>query len=224
MTSEDRNEVAVKGFFLGLLLLASTLINLLVNKDIEHLQIVGSFLVPIILGYCLVGIFIRWLVYRSTIRTEGFNLFSGPSIVYWIWMLSAVFMAGAYFIPQVIRYIVLANLGTLLLVWFLNCVYLKKVAKELNSGLQHYSRTLVEDLTSKPENEDVFMEEINSYCESNHLSLEILEYGVPSKIKMNNALYKVELGLYYDLVGNIVYTLEFHNLASKSVNTANEEI
>lgn len=221
MTKEDMKEVSIKGLFIGLILFLSTLIELLINKDMQHLQIVGTFLIPIILAYCLLGMFIRWMVYRSTIRKEGFHLFTGAAVVYWIFMFSAIFMAGAYFIPQVIRYIVVANTATLLLMWFLNCVYLKNIAKELNSGLAYYNRTLVEDLQEKPQTEDIFIEDIENYCKKNHLSLEILEYGIPAKIKMNNVLYIVKLGQYYSMIGTLTYTLEFHNVVSEVNNNMN---
>lgn len=221
MTKGDRREITVKGLFLGLILFVSTLIDLLINKDMQHLQIVGTFLFPIIVGYCLLGMFIRWMMYRSTLRKKGSHLFSGPAIVYWIMILSAIFTAGAYGIPQVIRYIVVANVATLLLAWLLDCLYLKNVAKELNSGLEYYSRTLVEDLPARPQTEDVFMEEIDNYCKKNHLSLEIMEYGIPAEIKMSNTLYIVKLGEYYNLMGSIVYTLEFHNVVSNVGNNSN---
>jgi hypothetical protein len=221
MTKEDRIEIAVKGLFLGLILFVSTLIELLLSKDMEHLLVVGSFLIPIILGYCLFGMFIRWMVYRSTIRKKGFHLFSGIAGVYWIMMLSTLIMASSYFIPQVIRYIVLANIAALLLVWFINNLYLKNIAKELNSGLEYYSRTLVEDLKAKPQTEDMFMEEIENYCKKHNLTLEILEYGIPAKIKMNNTLYTVKLQEYYDLTGSIVNALEFNNVVSKLQNNVN---
>lgn len=221
MIKEDMKEISIKGIALGLILFLSTLIELLINKDMQHLQIVGTFLIPIILGYCLLGMFIRWLVYRSTIRKEGFHLFTGASVVYWIFMFSAIFTAGAYFIPQVIRYIVVVNTATLLLVWFLNCIYLKNIAKELNSSLTYYNRTLVEDLQEKPQTEDIFIEDIENYCKKNHLSLEILEYGIPAKIKMNNVSYIVKLGQYYSMIGTLTYTLEFHNVVSKVDNNIN---
>lgn len=221
MTKEDRRDFTVKGLFLGLILFVSILIDLLINKDMQHLQIVGTFLIPIILAYCLLGIFIQWMVYRSTLRKEGVNLFSGAAIVYWIFMISTIFIAGAYFIPQVIRYIVVVNVATLLLVWFLNFVYLKNIAKELNSDLAYYSHTLVEDLKERPQTEDMFMEELENYCKKNSLSFEILEYGIPAKIKMNNVPYIVKLGQYYSVVGTVTYTLEFHNVVSQINNNFN---
>jgi hypothetical protein len=146
-------------------------------------------------------------------------MFSGIAIVYWVWILATIFMAGAYGIPQVFRYIILANTVTLLLVWLLDCLYLKNIAKELNSGLGYYKRTLVEDLQSRPQTEDMFMTEIENYCIKNHLSLEIIEYGIPAKIKMNNTLYTVQLGQYYSLIGTLVYTLEFQNIVSRATTS-----
>jgi len=215
MTKEDRREITVKGLFLALILFVSTLITLLIHRDIQHLQIVGTFLIPIIVGYSLLGMFIRLTMYRSTLRKKEFHLFSGPAIIYWIGMLSTIIMFCAYWIPQVIRYIVLANGAALLLAWLLDYLYLKNIAKELNSGLEYYSRILIEDLPTRPHTEDMFMEEIENYCKKNNLSLEIMEYGIPAKIKMNNTLYLVKLGQYYTLFGSIAYTLEFHNIVSK---------
>jgi len=221
MTREDKKEIAVKGLFLGLILFVSTLIYLLIDMDMPNLRIVGTFIIPIIFGYCLLGMFLRWMVYRSTIRKEGFHLFSGTAIVYWIWILSTFFMVVAYWIPQIIRFIVLVNIATLLIVWLLNFIYLKNIAKELNSGLKYYSRTLIEDLPKKPQTEDMFMQEIENYCTKNHLSFEIINYGIPAEIKIDNTLYTVKLGQYYSVVGSPVYTLEFHNIASKVENRAN---
>ena len=161
------------------------------------------------------------MLYRSTVRTIEFHLLSGPSIIYWIWIIVLFFIVSAYWIPQVIRYIVLANVAILLMVWFLNCLYLKNIAKELNSGLEYYSRMLVEDLPARPQTEDMFMEEIENYCKKNNLSLEIIEYGIPAKIKMNNTLYQVKLGQYYSLIGTMVFTLEFHNMVSRIQNSTN---
>ncbi|MFL0248200.1 DUF4318 domain-containing protein [Candidatus Clostridium stratigraminis] len=221
MTKEDIREISIKGLSLGLILFLSAIIELLINKDMQHLQIVGTFLIPIILAYCLLGMFIRWMLYRSTIRKEGFHLFTGVAVVYWISMFSAIFMAGAFFIPQVIRYIVLANIATLLLIWFLNCIYMKSIAKELNYNLSYYNRTLVEDLQERPQTEDIFIEEIETYCKKNHLSLEIIEHGIPAKIKMNNVLYIVKLEQYYSMFGTLTYTLEFHNVVSEINNNIN---
>ncbi|WML32792.1 DUF4318 domain-containing protein [Clostridium sp. OS1-26] len=220
MTKEDRREITVKGLFLALILFMSMLIDLLILRDMQHLQVVGTFLIPIIAFYCLLGMFIQWMVYRSTLRKKEFHLLSGTAAIYWICMLSIIFMVCAHWVPQVIRYIVVANGAALLLVWFLDYLYMKKIANELNSGLEYYSRVLVEDLPARPKTEDMFMEEISNYCKKNHLSLEILEYGIPAKIKMNNIQYMVKLGQYYTLVGILVYTLEFHNMISKIKNSS----
>jgi hypothetical protein len=220
MTREDLKETAVKGLFLGVILFISTLISLLISNDMQHLQIVRTFLIPILAAYWLIGMFILWMRYRSTIRKKGFSMFSGIAIVYWVWILATIFMAGAYGIPQVFRYIILANVATLLVGWLLDCLYLKNIAKELNSGLGYYKRTLVEDLQSRPATEDLFMKEIENYCNRNHLSLEIIEYGIPAKIKMNNNLYTVQLGQYYSIIGTIVYTLEFQNIVSRTTTSA----
>ena len=221
MTKDDRIEITIKGLFLALILFVSTLIDLLFQGDIQHLQIVGTYLIPIIVAYSLLGIFIRWMSYRRTLRKKGFNLFSGAAIIYWIWLFSTLTMICAYWIPQVIRYIVLANGAALLLVWVLDYLYLKNIAKELNCGLENYGRVLVEDLPTKPHTEGIFMGEIENYCKKNNLSLEILEFGIPAKIKMNNTLYLVKLGQYYTVMGGIVYTLEFHNIVSKIDNSIN---
>lgn len=215
MIKEDRIEIVIKGLFLALILFLSTIINLLIQQDILHLKIISTFLIPIILGYCLLGMFIQLMVYRSTFRKEGGNIFSGSAIIYWVFIFTTIIMFSAYFIPEVIRYTVTANVAALLLVWLLNFLYLKNIAKELNSGLELSSRVLIEDLYHRPQSEDEFMEEIKNYCLKNNLSLEIIWYGIPAKIKMNNMLYRVKLGQYYSITGGVVYTLEFHNEISK---------
>jgi hypothetical protein len=216
MTKEDIKEIGLKGFFLGLILFASTLIYQLVIQNVKNLQVVGAYLIPIIAGYCVIGILLRWLLHLSTLRTQQFHLFSGPAAIYWIWMLGIVIMVCASLIPSVIREIVLVNTAALLLLWLADYLYLKNIAKELNSGLGYFSRVLIEDLQTYPHTEDKFMEEIQNYCKKNNLTLEIMEYGMPAKIKMNNMQYQVQLGQYYTLVGTSVYTLEFHNVLSQA--------
>lgn len=219
MTKEDRREISTKGLLLGLVLFVSTLIYLLASTDMEHLRIVGTILVPVIAGYGVIGIFIVWLVYRSTLRKSNFSIFSGAAAIYWIWMISVIIMFASNWIPQVLRYIVLVNSAVLLVVWLLDYLYLKRIATELNSGLGYYSRKLVVDLSAKPQTEDMFMNEIENYCQKNNLTLEVLEYGMPAKIKMNNTLYQVQLGQYYTMIGTLIYTLEFNNMISKSKNS-----
>jgi len=221
MIREDKIDIVTKGLFLGLILFISTIIYLLISRDMQNLKTVGTFLIPIVLCYALVGILIRWLVYRSALKKESSHLFSGVASYYWVWMLCIVFSVCAYFIPQAIRYIVLTNAGVLLLIWVLDYLYLKNIAKELNSGLKYHRVTLVEDLSSRPKTEDKFMEEIENYCKKNHLTLEVIEYGMPTKIKMDNTPYLVKLGQYYSMVGTVVYTLEFRSILSNAVSNEN---
>ncbi|MBL4934330.1 DUF4318 domain-containing protein [Clostridium sp. YIM B02515] len=219
MTREDKKEIIIKGSLLGAILFVSTFIYLVIYGSIQSLVNIGTFFVPILLGYSLIGIIIRWLVYRSALKKESSHLFSGVASYYWVWMLCIVFSVCAYFIPQAIRYIILTNAAVLLLVWVLDYLYLKNIAKELNSGLKYHRVTLVEDLLSRPKTENMFMEEIEIYCNKNHLTLEVIEYGMPAKIKMDNTPYLVKLGQYYSMVGTVVYTLEFRSILSNAVNS-----
>ncbi|EHI98205.1 hypothetical protein CDLVIII_1513 [Clostridium sp. DL-VIII] len=214
MMKEDRVEIISKGLFLAVILFLSTVINLLIQRDIQHLKSIGTFLIPIILCYCLIGIFIRWIVYRNTLIKDGYHIFSGAAAIYWIFIFTAIIMFCAFLIPKFIRDIITVNVIILLLIWFLNYIYLKRIATELNSGIKHHSRVLIEDLPEKPQSEGRFIGEIENYCKRNNLSLDIIEYGIPSKIKMNNTMYVVKLGQYYDVMGGMVYTLEFHNIVS----------
>lgn len=216
MTKEDVKEIALKGLFLGLILFGSTLIYQLVIQNVKNLQIIGTYLIPFIVGYGVIGILLRWLLHLSTVKTQQFHLFSGPAAVYWIWMIGIVVILCAYLIPTAVREIVLVNSAALFLTWLIDYLYLKNIAKELNSGLGYFSRVLIEDLQAHPRTEDKFMEEIQSYCKKNNISLDIIEYGMPAKIKMNNKLYQVRLGQYYTLIGTLVYTLEFHNILSQT--------
>ncbi len=214
MTREDKIDISTKGLFLGVILFVSTIIYLLISKDMQDLKAVGTFIIPVVLCYALVGILIRWLMYRSALKKESNHLFSGVASYYWVCMICTIFMACAYFIPQAARYIVLTNAAVLLLVWVLDYLYLKNIAKELNSGLKYHRVTLIEDLLSRPQTEDMFMKEIEVYCNKNHLTLEVIKSGIPAKIKMDNTPYLVKLGQYYSMVGTVVYTLEFRSILS----------
>jgi hypothetical protein len=218
MLKEDKIEILSKGLFLALILFLSTVIYLLIQQDTQHLIIVGTFLVPIILGYCLIGVFIQLIVYGNSLKSEVSPIFSGAAIIYWIFLITTVVMLCASFIPQVIRYTITINIIVLFGVWLINYLYLKNIADELNSELGYYSQVLVEDLNEKPQTEDIFMEEIKYYCKRNNLDLEIIWYGIPANIKMNNINYTVKLGEYYSILGNVIYTLEFHNNFSQTQN------
>ncbi|ERI93667.1 hypothetical protein HMPREF1982_01430 [Clostridiales bacterium oral taxon 876 str. F0540] len=221
MTREDKIDITTKGLFLGLILFVSTIAFLLISKDMQNLKTVGTFLIPIVICYALVGMLIRWMVYRSALKKESNHLFSGVASYYWVCMIFTVISVCAYFIPQAIRYIVLINAAVLLLVWVLDYLYLKNIAKELNSGLKYHRVTLIEDLLARPQTEDMFMKEIEVYCNKNHLTLEVIKSGIPAKVKMDNTPYLVKLGQYYSMIGTIVYTLEFSSILSSAAGSKN---
>lgn len=218
MLKEDKIEILSKGLFLALMLFLSTIIYLLIQQDTQHLKIVGALLVPIILGYCVIGVFIQLIAYRNSLKAEVSPIFSGASIIYWIFLITTAVMLCASFIPQIIRDTITINIIVLFLVWLINYLYLKNIADELNSELGYSSQVLVEDLRERPQTEDIFMEEIKNYCKKNNLDLEIIWYGIPANIKMNDINYTVRLGEYYSILGNVVYTLEFHNTFSQTQN------
>lgn len=218
MTNGEKKEIIINGLILGMILFLSTLFILLINIYIENFQVIWTFLIPIFVGYCLLGMFIRWMAYRSTLRKNGFSILSGTDIAHWILFFSTIFMVGAFSLPHFIRYVVVTNVLTLLLIWFLNCIYIKKISNELNTNMDYYRKAIVIDLSKKPETEEIFTKEIVNYCKKNHLSLEIIEYGIPSKIKLDNILYLVQLGQHFSVEGCIIYTLEFHNIVSKTLD------
>ena len=73
-------------------------------------------------------------------------------------------------------------------------------------------KTLVIDLDEKPKSKEEFFKIIEDKCIEKGDTLEYIERDIPAIVRINEVLYKVELGYYYGLIGNAVYTLKIIEL------------
>ncbi len=136
----------------------------------------------------------------------------GVSIYYWVWMIVIIVPIIGMFIDDYIRYIILINGIVILGIWIVDYIHISKIAKELNGGRVNKHKTLVMDLDEKPKSKEEFFRLIEEKCIVNGDILEYIERDIPAIVKINKILYKIEIGYYYGIVGNIVYTLKISEL------------
>ena len=157
---------------------------------------------------CLIGLLpiIRQLPGRNSKRS------SGIAIYYWVWMIVIIVPIIGVFIDDYIRYIILVNTIIIVGLWIGDYMHLSRIAKELNGMRVNKHKTLVIDLDEKPKSKEEFFKIIEDKCIAKGDILEYIERDIPAIVRINEVLYKVELGYYYGLIGNEVYTLKITEL------------
>lgn len=198
-------ENTIKGVNIGLLLLISSILTLRFTNDVTNVIKLFNYFIPVLIGYISVGILFQWSRSLPSKSSEGS---SGIGIYYWVSMIMTVIPFLGMFIDGYIRYIILVNLLVIIVLWVIDYMHLSKVAKELNDGRSIKQKTLIVDLEEKPKSKEEFFRVLENKCILNDDSLEYIERDIPAIIKINGILYKVELGYYYDITGNTVYTLK----------------
>lgn len=202
-------ENLIKGANIGLILLVSSILTLRFTNDLQGAVKVFNYFIPVVLVYIVIGIlsqFIRQLPCKES------EVSMGVSIYYWVWMIVIIVPIIGMFIDDYIRYIILINGIVILGIWIVDYIHISKIAKELNGGRVNKHKTLVMDLDEKPKSKEEFFRLIEEKCIVNGDILEYIERDIPAIVKINKILYKIEIGYYYGIVGNIVYTLKISEL------------
>ncbi len=202
-------ENLIKGVNVGLLLLVSSILTLRFTNDLNGAVKVFNYFIPVALVYIVIGIlfqFIRQLPGRNSKRS------SGIAIYYWVWMIVIIVPIIGVFIDDYIRYIILVNTIIIVGLWIGDYMHLSRIAKELNGMRVNKHKTLVIDLDEKPKSKEEFFKIIEDKCIAKGDILEYIERDIPAIVRINEVLYKVELGYYYGLIGNAVYTLKITEL------------
>ena len=197
-------ENIIKGTNVGFLLLISSILTLRFTNDFENTMKLFNYFVPILIGYVVIGIIFQWI---RNLPSKGSSGSLGIGIYYWVSMIMIVIPVLGMFIEGYIRYIILVNVIVIIVLWAVDYMHLSKVAKELNGGRAVKHKTLIVDLKSKPKTKEEFFRVLEENCMSNEDSLEYIERDIPAIIRINGILYKAEIGYYYSVAGEAVYTL-----------------
>lgn len=198
-------ENIIKGANIGFLLLISSILTLRFTNDFENTMKVFTYFVPVLIGYIIIGIIFQCI--RNLPSTSS-SASMGIGIYYWVSMVMIIIPTLGMFIEGYIRYIILVNLLVVFVLWAIDYLHLSKVAKELNGGKAVKHKTIIIDLKSKPKTKQEFFRILEDNCISNGESIEYVERDIPAIIKINEVLYKAEIGYYYSVAGEAIYTLK----------------
>ncbi len=208
MTKNEWFKDIGKSIVIGLLLFFSAVLYLMLKKDMIHLHIFSENVIWLMGGYVVGIIGIRYICSMKSIKKLAV-LFQGEAIVWWILLGSLLWMDIVSLIPDYIRGIVFANACVVMCIAAGNYIEMYFISKELNREDWKRGFVIVEDLPSKPRNEEEFFKSIQCYCKKNALELEVLDYGMPAKIKMGGQIYDADVMEYCSLSDGIVYALRF---------------
>lgn len=195
-------ELLTTGFQEGMILLTGALFALWAIGGEAGTSLLMSRFGPVLLIYFLVGTLLQLLKQLSRL---DFKWFRGITFFYIGDLLLLPFIIIIRIIPGDLRYVILADFAVLLAMRFMNYFYMKRVAKQLNSGRKGW--TLVIDLKEKPKNKEEFFAILEEHCMKNDIALEYLERDIPAVVKMDGQLHRVELNYYYTY-GGPVYTMD----------------
>lgn len=203
---EEKKEQIFYGIFLGLVLFASSALALSVWGDFSELKVIVPLISVVLAVYFLVGNLLVWL-YEKSGTWKISTWFKGAAAIYWIGILGGLVSFISCFLPALLRYVLLVNLGVLIICWLCDYSSVLRMAKELN-GQKDRHRYLVVDLKECPRGEEAFCREIEEYCRKGRIELEFINWGKPADILMNGEAYHVELDSFYSQFGPM-YALKF---------------
>lgn len=211
---ERRREVfwniAVSGANLGVILFAGGLLGLWALSGREEMEFITSRLGVVFFLYLLAGCFFRLV---KSLPELDYTWLRGITVVYWFDILLFLLMIAAAFLPDYLRYMILADAAVLFVRWIINYVYMKHVADQLNHRAGG-GRTLVIDLNEKPGTKEEFFGILEEYCVKNRLDLEYVERDIPALVKLDGIPHKVDLNSYFTY-GGAVYTMDISKAGTK---------
>lgn len=197
-----------KSIAIGLLLFFSAVLYLMLKKDMIHLHIFSENVIWLMGGYVVGVIGIQCICSMKSIKKLEV-LFQGEAIAWWILLGSLLWMDIISLMPDYIRGIAFANACVIVCILVGTYIEVYFISKELNREDWKRGFVIVEDLSSKPRNEEEFFKSIQCYCKKNALELEVLDYGMPAKIKMGGLIYEADVMEYCSLSDGIAYALRF---------------
>lgn len=206
MSVDNLKECGLKGSFLGLVLMMSSILTMSFINDIKGMVMIFPFFPIVVIVYLLIG---NLLWYLHIGPSGGYSSWlSGAAVNY----LILPFAMLVSLLPKELRYIILVNIAVLVFLWFVDYLSLKKIADELNHGMPVRKVSLVVDLNENPATMEAYFNEIEKYCASNKWELEFVKKEKPALVRIDGKSYRVKLGLYYTPIGTPVYTMTFSSV------------
>lgn len=209
MSVDNLKECGLKGSFLGLVLMMSSLLVVSLTGDAAGMTMMLPYIPAVMAGYLLLGI-LCWLLHGRTPKEHSW--LSGAGVYYWMFLILIVVTVIASFLTETVRYVILVNILVLAALWIMEYVSLKKIADELNQGMPAGRSAVVVDLNEKPATLEAYFNEIEKYCAANKWELEYVKKEKPAQIRINGKSYRVKMGLYYTAIGTPVYTMTFSGI------------
>lgn len=206
MSVDNLKECGLKGSFLGLVLMVSSLLVVSLTGDTAGMTMMLPYIPVILAGYLMLGI-LCWLFHGRTPKEHSW--LSGAAVHYLLLLFVILVSVIASFLTETVRYVILVNALVLTVLWILEYVSLKKIADELNQGMPAGKSALVVDLNEKPAAMEDYFHEIEKYCAANKWELEYIKKEKPALVRINGKSYRVKMGVYYTPIGTPVYTMTF---------------
>lgn len=211
MKNIERIENLFKTAGFGLIYFFSAVFSLMLNKDMLHLKLFSDNLFLISGIYIILALIIRFIFSLEYIKSF-LVMFKGPASLLWIFIIITILPLTNLILEPYMQHIAKIHIIITLLLIIGNFLYMRNISIKLNNGNWKHGFKLVEDLPCKPKNEDEFMQYIYNYCQKNSLEIEVIKYGMPAIIKLEDELNEVSLQSYLSMAGGIIYTLEFKNI------------
>lgn len=209
MSVDNLKECGLKGSFLGLVLMMSSLLVVSLTGDAAGLTMVLPYIPAVMAGYLLLGI-CCCLLYGRTPKEHSW--LTGTAVYYWLFLIIMLVIVTASFLTETVRYVILVNALVLVVLWVMEYVSLMKIADELNQVMPAGRSSLMVDLNEKPATMEAYFNEIEKYCTDNKWEMEYIKKEMPALIRVNGKSYRVKMGVYYTAIGTPVYTMTFSRM------------
>lgn len=190
----------IQGSFLGFAIFSVYMVsvflthneNTLASQNLAPIILISS----IVLGF--LTIFFREL--NQDLRST-YHVLNGITGVYWIMMLCVIISAVSILIPFIFKMFINSAVLTILVMWFLEYLYLKNISNSLNSSISaKKNKTLYIEMDKRIETMEEFFEELNKYC-SQFENVEYISMDLPALIRIDGVLYEADIVEYYSVVG-----------------------
>lgn len=201
----------IYGSYLGFIIFSIFML-LVFIMNIENV-VSNQSLAPIFFILSLtIGFFIIFFRNINQDIRYNYNILNGISGIYWIMIITFFIPVLSIITPFIFKLFINSTIVTILSMWFLEYLYLKNTANDLNNfNSSKKYKTIYIELNKKINSVDEFLEELDRYC----LQFENVEYislGIPTKLKIDNVLYEADITEYYSIIGTPIIAISLKTL------------
>ncbi|WP_300280284.1 DUF4318 domain-containing protein [Peptacetobacter sp.] len=201
----------IYGSYLGFIIFSIFML-LVFIMNIENV-VSNQSLAPIFFILSLtIGFFIIFFRNINQDIRYNYNILNGISGIYWIMIITFFIPVLSIITPFIFKLFINSTIVTILSMWFLEYLYLKNTANDLNTfNSSKKYKTIYIELNKKINSVDEFLEELDRYC----LQFENVEYislGIPTKLKIDNVLYEADITEYYSIIGTPIIAISLKTL------------